>query len=59
MKTYTFDVVEAEDGSGDMILQLTDDFCKEEDWRPDDVIEWVDLKDGSYQLINKSKDTRK
>lgn len=59
MKTYTFDVVEAEDGSGDMILQLTDEFCKEEDWRPDDIIEWVDLKDGSYQLINKSKDTRK
>lgn len=59
MKTYTFDVLPVDDNSGDVALQLTDDFCKDQDWRPGDLIEWIDLKDGSYQLVNKSKDQRK
>lgn len=59
MKSYTFDVVRVDDGTDDVALQLTDDFCKAEDWQPGDLIEWIDLKDGSYQLVNKSKDQRK
>lgn len=59
MKSYVFDVVEADDNSGDLVLQLTEEFCKEEDWRTGDIIEWVDLKNGSYQLINKTLVSRK
>lgn len=59
MKKYIFNIVNAEDGTDDVVLQLTDEFCKEEDWRTDDVIQWVDLKDGSYQLINITKENRK
>ena len=59
MNTYTFDVIPASDGTDDTLLQLTEEFCKNEDWREGDVIEWVDLKDGSYQLINKTKESRK
>ena len=38
MKTYTTEIIDAEDGSGDGILQLPDHFCKEEDWREGDRI---------------------
>lgn len=58
MSTFTFDVVEADDGSGDTLLQLTDEFCQKEDWREGDVIQWVDLQNGSWQMINKTKEAR-
>lgn len=58
MKKYIFDIVNAEDGTDDVVLQLTDEFCKEEDWRPGDIIQWDDNKDGSYTLINKSREER-
>ena len=38
MKTYTAEILDAEDGSGDGILQLPEDFCKEDDWREGDRI---------------------
>ena len=54
--TYKFDVVEGDDG--DQLLQLTDEFCKEQDWREGDVISW-DLKDGAAVATNKSALERK
>ena len=38
MKTYTAEILDADDGSGDGILQLPEDFCKEDDWREGDRI---------------------
>jgi hypothetical protein len=32
-KTYTFDVLEADDGSGDAIIQFTDEFIAEMGWK--------------------------
>lgn len=58
MKTYTFDVVETDDGSGDLALQLTEDFTLQEDWREGDVIEWIDLKNGCWEMVNRSKENR-
>jgi len=40
MKTYIAEILEAEDGSGDSILQLPEDFCKEEDWQEGDTLEF-------------------
>lgn len=54
--TYKFDVVEGSDG--DQILQLTDQFCKEQDWREGDVISW-DIKDGAVVATNKCALERK
>jgi hypothetical protein len=44
-------LIEAEDGSGDWILEFTPEFLEENDWRPGDNIEF-DLKNGSLVLIN-------
>lgn len=59
MKQYIFDVVETDDGTGDLAVQLSDEFCKEENWQVGDTIEWVDNKDGTYSMVNKTKETRK
>ena len=39
MKTYTAEILDAEDGSGDGVLQLPEDFCKDDDWREGDHID--------------------
>ena len=54
--TYKLDIVEGDDG--DQLLQLTDEFCKEQDWREGDVISW-DVKDGSVIATNKCAQERK
>ena len=38
MKTYKFDIVDADDGSGDAILNLDDEFIKDNDWRTGDTL---------------------
>lgn len=53
---YKFDIVEGDDG--DQLLQLTDEFCKDQDWREGDVISW-DVKDGAAVATNKSALERK
>ena len=37
-KTYTLEVVAADDGSEDQMLQFSEEFLAENDWRVDDVI---------------------
>lgn len=54
--TYTLDVVEGD--GGDQILQLSDEFCKDQDWREGDVIKW-DIKDGAVIATNKCAQERK
>ena len=53
---YKFDIVEGDDG--DQILQLSEEFCKDQDWREGDVISW-DTKDGSVIATNKCAEERK
>jgi len=57
-KSYTFDVVDAEDGSGDKILQFTDEFLADQDWRVDDIISFDVQEDNSVILKNKTWETR-
>jgi hypothetical protein len=38
MKTYTFDVLEADDGSGDAIIQFTEEFIAEVGWKEGTVL---------------------
>jgi len=57
-KTYIFDVVDAEDDSGDKVLQFSEEFLAEQDWRVDDVISFDIQEDMSVILKNKTWEVR-
>ena len=57
-KVYTFDVVAAEDGSEDQMLQFSEEFLAENDWRVDDVISFDLQEDKSIILKNKTWEQR-
>jgi hypothetical protein len=56
-KTYTFEVLDADDGTEDKLLQLSEEFLADHDWRSDDVIQW-DIKDGAITMRNKTWEKR-
>lgn len=37
-KVYTLDLVDTEDGTGDVAIQFDDEFLKDQDWRVNDRI---------------------
>ena len=57
MKTYTAEILDAEDGSGDAVLQLPEDFCKDDDWREGDRIE-MEVVDGTIKMKNIDRNRR-
>jgi len=57
MKTYTAKILNAEDNSGDSILEFTPEFCKDQDWREGDAIVFS-LKNGYISARNQSKEQR-
>jgi hypothetical protein len=57
-KVYTFDVVDAEDGSEDKLLQFSEEFLADHDWRTDDVISFDVQEDKSIVLKNKTWEAR-
>ena len=57
-KVYTLDVVAADDGSEDQMLQFTEEFLAENDWRVDDVISFDLQEDKSIILKNKTWEVR-
>ena len=57
MKTYTAEILDAEDGSGDGILQLPENFCKDDDWREGDRIE-MEVVDGTIKMKNLDRNRR-
>ena len=50
LKSWTLNVEEADDGSGDAILTFPPDLLEQAGWKEGDTIKWVDQKDGSWQL---------
>lgn len=46
--------VEEDPETGDGILTFPEDLLEQAGWKEGDVIEWIDLKDGSWQLKKKS-----
>lgn len=54
--SYVLDI--AEDENGDQVLQLSDVFCHEQDWREGDIINW-EVKDGVAIATNKCAQERK
>ena len=57
-KVYTLDVVAAEDGSEDQMLQFSEEFLAENDWRVEDVISFNLQEDKSIILKNKTWEER-
>lgn len=57
MKTFTTEILDAEDGSGDGIIQFPDEFIKEQDWREGDRID-MKVEDGCLILRNIDKAER-
>jgi hypothetical protein len=57
-KVYTCDVVAAADGSEDQLLQFSEEFLAENDWRVDDVISFDLQEDKSIILKNKTWEAR-
>jgi hypothetical protein len=46
--------VEEDPETGDSILTFPEDLLESAGWKEGDAIEWIDLKDGSWQLKKKS-----
>jgi len=57
-KVYTFDVVAADDGSEDQMLQFSEEFLADNDWQVDDVISFDLQEDKSIILKNKTWEIR-
>lgn len=54
-KKYIAEVVENKDG--DCVLQFSEQFCKDEDWREGDSVQWND-NNGEVSLVNLTKKNR-
>ncbi len=50
MKSWTLNVEEADDGSGDDILTFPPDLLEQAGWKEGDTLNWIDQKDGSWLL---------
>ena len=50
MKSWTLNIEEANDGSGDAILNFPPDLLEQAGWKEGDTLNWVDQKDGSWLL---------
>lgn len=46
---------EADDGSGDLVMPLTDEIMESAGWKTGDTLEWIDNKDGSWTLRKKDE----
>ena len=57
MTSFITEIKDAEDGSGDGILEFPTEFCKEQDWREGDILS-IKLENGSLILSNISKEER-
>ena len=55
MKSWTLNVEEANDNSGDAILTFPPELLEQAGWKEGDTLQWKDNKDGSYALTKKNE----
>ena len=55
-KVYTADILEANDGTGDLILQFPDELLKEMNWKEGTELNLSLEKDGVIVITEKSDD---
>lgn len=51
--------LEEDSSTGELILPFTDEMLEGFGWQEGDVLEWVDRKDGSWNLVKKEEKTTK
>jgi|LauGreDrversion4_2_1035121.scaffolds.fasta_scaffold799105_2 hypothetical protein len=56
---WTITLEEADDGSGDLVLPLTDEIMASAGWKTGDTLIWTDLHNGSWSLKKKDADYKK
>ena len=56
MSKWTVTVEEAEDGSGDLVMPLPQDFLDQQGWKEGDTLDWKDNEDGSWTLSKVKSD---
>jgi hypothetical protein len=55
--SWTITVEEADDGSGDLVLPLTDEIMDSAGWKIGDTITWIDNKDGTWSIKKKENES--
>jgi len=53
--SWTVTLEEADDGSGDLVMPLPQDFLDQQGWREGDVLDWKDNNNGSWTLSKVEK----
>ena len=53
--SWTVTLEEAEDGSGDLVLPLPEEFLAMQGWKEGDTLDWKDNEDGSWTLSKVEK----
>ncbi len=53
--SWTVTVEEADDGSGDLVLPLPQDFLDQQGWKEGDTLAWKDNNNGSWSLSKVEK----
>ena len=48
---WTISLVEADDGSGDLVMPLPDDLLEGAGWKEGDTLNWIDNKNGTWSLV--------
>jgi len=55
MTQWTVTIEEADDGSGDLVLPLPQDFLDQQGWVEGDTLDWKDNENGSWTLSKVKK----
>jgi len=50
MKTRTVQVIEDPDNPEELLLDLGTELCEELGWKVGDTVQWIDNKDGTWQI---------
>jgi hypothetical protein len=48
--SWTITLEAADDGSGDLVLPLTDEIMESAGWKIGDTLEWIDNKNGTWSI---------
>ena len=56
MNKWTITLEDADDGSGDLVLPLTDEIMESAGWQIGDTLEWIDNKNGTWSIKRKENE---
>ncbi len=54
--SWTITLEAADDGSGDLVLPLTDEIMESAGWQIGDTLVWIDNKDGTWSIKRKENE---